>query len=51
MGYGHTQALSYWEQGFVQDFLRRDRAPSPKQAAVVRRIATKCGVPERERWP
>ena len=44
--YDHTQALSEWEQGFVQDVLRRGRALSPKQAAVLRRIATTCGVPE-----
>jgi membrane-bound lytic murein transglycosylase B len=49
--YDHTQALSEWEQGFVQDVLRRGRALSSKQAAVLRRIAEKCGVPDWEQWP
>jgi hypothetical protein len=44
--YDHTQALSEWEQCFVQDILRRGRALSPKQEAVLRRIAGKCGLPE-----
>jgi hypothetical protein len=43
--YDHTHALSEWEPGFVQDILRRGRALSQKQAAVLRRIAAKCGAP------
>jgi hypothetical protein len=43
--YDHTQALSEWEQSFLQDIMRRGRALSEKQAAVLRRIAATCGVP------
>jgi hypothetical protein len=43
--FDHTQALSEWEQRFLQDILRRGRALSEKQQVVLRRIAGKCGLP------
>lgn len=41
----HSRALSEWELQFVQDVLRRGRAPSPRQEAKLRDIAAKTGVP------
>jgi hypothetical protein len=43
--YDHEQALIAWEARFVQDLLRRGYAPTERQAAVLSRIAGKCGVP------
>jgi hypothetical protein len=41
----HPQAVTEWEQEFLQDILRRGYALSVKQDAVLRRIALKCGAP------
>lgn len=42
----HSGALNDWETEFLQDLLRRGRAPTARQEAVLRRIATKTGVPQ-----
>jgi hypothetical protein len=44
--YEHPGACTSWEQGFLQDILRRGYGLSPKQELVLRRIAAKCGAPE-----
>jgi hypothetical protein len=48
--FDHSQAISAWETDFLTDFLqdilRRGYALSVKQESVMRRIATKTGVPE-----
>ena len=41
----HAGAISAWEQGFLQSILQKGRALSPKQEAVLLRIADKCGAP------
>lgn len=41
----HARALTDWELEFIQDLLRRGRAPSPRQEAKLRDIAAKTGVP------
>ena len=45
MLFDHTQALTAWEQGFLQDVLRRGRAPTERQAAILYCVAAKTGVP------
>ncbi len=44
--FDHSEALNEWEQGFLQDILRRGYALSVKQDASLRRIAKKTGIPE-----